>query len=46
MSIFIQGNNLLNSNSIQQYSISSISESLYTQRLIPRHVILGINKSF
>ncbi|MGI9652541.1 carboxypeptidase regulatory-like domain-containing protein [Chryseobacterium sp. RLHN22] len=46
MSVFIQGNNLLNSNSIQRYSISNISESLYTQRLIPRHIVLGINKNF
>ncbi|WP_139423898.1 beta-sandwich domain-containing protein [Chryseobacterium mulctrae] len=46
MSIFIQGNNLLNSNSIQRYSINNISESLYTQRLLPRHIVLGINKNF
>lgn len=46
MSVFIQGNNLLNSNSIQRYSISNISESLYTQRLIPRHIVLGFNKNF
>lgn len=46
MNVFLQGNNLLNSNSIQRYSISNISESLYTQRLIPFHIILGINKTF
>lgn len=46
MSVFVQGNNLLNSNSIQRYSIDNISESLYTQRLMPRHVVLGINKNF
>lgn len=44
--IFVQGNNLLNSNSIQRFSISNISESLYTQRLMPLHVVLGINKNF
>ena len=31
MNLFLQGNNLLNSNSIQRFSISNISESLYTQ---------------
>lgn len=46
VNIFVQGNNLLNSDSIQRYSISNISESLYTQRLIPRHIVLGINKNF
>lgn len=46
INVFVQGNNLLNSNTIQQYSISNISESLYTQRLIPRHVVFGINKTF
>ena len=44
--VYLQGNNLLNSNSIQRYSISNISESLYTQRLMPLHVVLGINKNF
>ncbi|WHF52204.1 carboxypeptidase-like regulatory domain-containing protein [Chryseobacterium gotjawalense] len=44
--VFLQGNNLLNSNSIQKYSITNISESLYTQKLIPRHIVLGINKNF
>lgn len=46
MNVFMQGNNLLNSNSIQRYSLSNISESLYTQRLIPRHIVFGINKNF
>lgn len=46
MSFFIQGNNLLNSNSIQRYSIDNISESIYTQRLLPRNIVLGINKNF
>jgi len=46
MSIFVQGNNLLNSNSIQRYSVDNISESLYTQRLMPRHIVFGINKNF
>ncbi|WP_312078450.1 TonB-dependent receptor [Chryseobacterium sp.] len=44
--MFVQGNNLLNSNRIQRFSISNISESLYTQRLMPLHVVLGINKNF
>ena len=44
--VFLQGNNLLNSNSITRYSISNISESLYTQRLMPIHIVLGINKNF
>lgn len=44
--IFVQGNNLLNSNNIQRYSINNISESLYNQRLIPQHVVFGINKNF
>ncbi|MGN7862956.1 hypothetical protein [Chryseobacterium sp. 22458] len=46
MNLFLQGNNLLNSNSIQRFSISNISESLYTQKLIPLHFVLGLNKSF
>ncbi|WP_100075155.1 carboxypeptidase-like regulatory domain-containing protein [Chryseobacterium camelliae] len=44
--IYLQGNNLLNSNSITKYSIDNISESLYTQKLIPFHIVLGINKNF
>jgi len=44
--IYLQGNNLLNSNSITRYSVTNISESLYTQRLMPLHVVLGINKNF
>ncbi len=46
MNVFIYANNLLNGKTIQRYSISNISESLYTQRLLPRHVVLGVNKSF
>jgi hypothetical protein len=44
--VYLQGNNLLNSNSITRYSIDNISESLFTQKLIPLHIILGINKNF
>lgn len=44
--VFIQGNNLLNSNSIQRYSINNISESLYTQRLLPRHIVLESTRIF
>lgn len=44
--VYLQGNNLLNSNSITRYSIDNVSESLYSQRLIPRHIVLGVNKSF
>ncbi|MCY1661024.1 carboxypeptidase-like regulatory domain-containing protein [Chryseobacterium sp. SL1] len=44
--IYLQGNNVLNSNSISRYSIDNISESLYTQKLIPFHIIVGINKNF
>jgi hypothetical protein len=44
--IYLQGNNLLNSNSITRYSIDNISESLYTQKLIPFHLIIGVNKNF
>lgn len=43
---YLQGNNLLNSDSITRYSIDNISESLYTQKLMPLHVVLGINKNF
>ncbi len=46
MNLFLQGNNLLNSNSIQRYAITNISESVYTQRLLPLHIVVGINKSF
>lgn len=46
MNVFIKGNNLLNVSSIQRYSIDNISESLYTQRLISRNIVLGINKNF
>ncbi|WP_353151006.1 carboxypeptidase-like regulatory domain-containing protein [Chryseobacterium sp.] len=44
--IYLQGNNLLNSSSITRYSIDNISESLFTQKLIPLHIVLGINKNF
>ncbi len=46
ISLFVAGNNLLNSNSIQRYSVDNVSESLYTQRLLPRNIVLGFNKSF
>ncbi|SFH83899.1 carboxypeptidase regulatory-like domain-containing protein [Halpernia frigidisoli] len=46
MNLFIKGNNLLNVRSIQRYSIDNISESLYTQRLISRNILFGINKNF
>lgn len=46
LKVFLQGNNLLNSSSITRYSVSNISESLYTQRLMPMHIVFGINKSF
>lgn len=46
MSIYIKGNNLLNSDSIQKYAADHISESLYTQRLLPRRIVLGVNKNF
>lgn len=46
MNLFLAGNNLFNTHKIQKYSISNISESLYTQRLLPRHIIFGINKNF
>lgn len=46
MNLFLIANNLLNSDEIQRYSISNISESLYMQKLLPRHIVLGINKSF
>ncbi len=43
---FIMANNLLNENSIQRYSVSNISESLFTQRMLPRNVVFGLRKSF
>lgn len=46
MNLFLMGNNLLNSNEIQRFSIINISESLYTQKLLPRHLVFGINKNF
>lgn len=46
VNFFVKGNNLLNSNSIQRYSLTNISESLYTQRLLPRNVVLGMDLSF
>lgn len=46
MNLFLQGNNLLNNNSIQKYSINNISESVYTQKLMPLNIVLGINKNF
>lgn len=46
LNLFLKGNNLLNSNSIQRYSITNISESIYTQRLLPLHIVFGVNKNF
>lgn len=46
MNLFLQGNNLLNNNSIQKYSINNISESVYTQKLMPLNIVLGVNKNF
>lgn len=46
MNLFLAGKNLLNTHKIQRYSISNISESLYTQQLLPAHIVFGINKNF
>ncbi|MEC5394148.1 hypothetical protein [Bergeyella sp. RCAD1439] len=44
--LFMMGINILNNNEMQRYSITNISESIYNQKLLPRYVALGINKSF
>src|SRR5690606_19007136 len=44
--VFLRANNLLNSSTIQRYSLTNVSESIYTQRLLPRHVVFGVNKNF
>lgn len=44
--LFLKAKNLLNSDEITNYSIDNVSESLYTQRLLPRHVVLGIVFNF
>lgn len=46
LNLFLRGNNLLNTDEIQRYSLTNISESLYTQKLLPRHIVLGLNKTF
>ena len=43
---FIQANNLLNTKEILTYSLDNVSESAYIQRLLPLHIVVGINKSF
>jgi hypothetical protein len=45
-SFFLAANNLLNNKEIRRYSIDNISESAYTQRLLPLHIVLGLSKSF
>lgn len=44
--LFLMGVNMLNNSEMQRYAITNISESFYTQKLLPRYVVLGINKSF
>ena len=46
MNIFIQGRNLLNTKYISGYSINNISESFYTQKLLPLSVLIGFTKNF
>ncbi len=46
MTLFLLANNILNASSIQRFSITNISESRYTQKLLPRHFVLGINVNF
>lgn len=46
MNIFIQGRNLLNTKYISGYSINNISESFYTQKLLPLSILIGFNKNF
>lgn len=46
MNIYLHANNILNVKSFERYSISNISESIYTQRLLPCHVVLGVNINF
>lgn len=46
MNLFIKGYNLLNVKSIQTYSVSNISESLYEQQLMPMSILVGVNKNF
>lgn len=40
---FIKGNNLLNNKSIKRTIISPVNERYFTQRLLPLHILLGMN---
>lgn len=44
--LFVHLNNLLNTNEIQSYSINNVTESIYIQKLLPRHIVFGISKNF
>lgn len=46
MVFFLAANNLLNTKEIRSYSITNVSESAYTQRLLPLHIVIGLNKNF
>lgn len=40
---FIKGNNLLNNKSIKRTIISPVNERYFTQRLLPLHILVGMN---
>jgi hypothetical protein len=43
---FVAANNLMNTRELRNYSIDNVSESAYTQRLLPLHIVVGFDKSF
>lgn len=46
MKFFVKGNNLFNTKEISRTLVTPVSERYYTQRLLPLHILLGMNINF
>ncbi|MFV0229115.1 carboxypeptidase-like regulatory domain-containing protein [Empedobacter falsenii] len=46
MKFFVKGNNLFNTKEIKRTLVTPVTERYFTQRLLPLHILLGMNINF
>ncbi|MDM1549463.1 hypothetical protein HX096_16545 [Empedobacter falsenii] len=46
MKFFVKGNNLFNTKEIKRTLVTPVAERYFTQRLLPLHILLGVNINF
>ena len=46
MKFFVKGNNLCNNKEIKRTLVTPVTERYFTQRLLPLHILLGMNINF